>query len=550
MIRVSQLSSILLAGGAVAAGALAPVTGASAKAQEVVQALPDPAEEALNDALRRLSRNPESVPALVAAGRASLDLDDVSAALGFFNRAQAVDPEDGRVLAGLGMVAVRRGEAVTALQLFRNAEAAGERMSPYAAERGLAYDLVGRNDRAQRDYRLALSQDESAEVLRRLALSYAIAGNAEASETTLLPLLQRQDRAAYRTRAFALAIRGREQEAIAIAETMLPPRLSQRLAPYFRYMPQLTRAQQAAAANLGRFPAASEVGQDPAEVAAYARSGDASGAPSPARRRPSDRLEPQGQPLGPALAQDTTPTAGQAGSGAASVAAAQPVSVAQPAPRQDVATPATSGELPAIEPARAERSTAATSPQAPPEATAVVVASLDTRSPPAEEPAAQPSFSLLGNPAPAQPQPTSPATESAPVTLDLAEAFADFTLEGRPVPAMEGAVDITTIDPPRERPAPAEPAPPAHPARHWVQVATGQDTAAFRFDWRRIVRNADGLLNDADAFTARWGQTNRLLTGPFDSARAAQEFVSALAGAGVDSFRFSSEEGEQIQSLD
>ncbi len=547
MIRVSLLSSVLLAGGAVAAGALAPVTGASADAQEVVQALPDPAEEALNDALRRLSRNPESVPALVAAGRASLDLDDVSAALGFFNRAQAVDPEDGRVLAGLGMVAVRRGEAVTALQLFRNAEAAGERMSPYAAERGLAYDLVGRNDRAQRDYRLALSQDESPEVLRRLALSYAIAGNADASETTLLPLLQRQDRAAYRTRAFALAIRGREQEAIAIAETMLPPRLSQRLAPYFRYMPQLTRAQQAAAANLGRFPAANEVGQDPVEVAAYARSGDAAEATQPARRRRSgDRLEPQGEPLGPAPAQETATTAEQP----VTMAEAQPAPVAQPAQGPDVATPAASGELPAIAPARAERQVAAAPPQTSPEAAPVVVASLDTRAQPVEEPTAQPSFSLVGNPAPVQPQPTSPATESAPVALDLAEAFADFTLEGRPVPAMEGAVDITTIDPPRERPVPAEPAPPAHPARHWVQVATGQDTAAFRFDWRRIVRNAEGLLDDADAFTARWGQTNRLLTGPFDSARAAQEFVSALAGAGVDSFRFSSEEGEQIQSLD
>lgn len=547
MIRVSLLSSVLLAGGAIAAGVLAPVTGASADAQEVVQALPDPAEEALNDALRRLSRNPESVPALVAAGRASLDLDDVSAALGFFNRAQAVDPEDGRVLAGLGMVAVRRGEAVTALQLFRNAEAAGERMSPYAAERGLAYDLVGRNDRAQRDYRLALSQDESPEVLRRLALSYAIAGNADASEATLLPLLQRQDRAAYRTRAFALAIRGREQEAIAIAETMLPPRLSQRLAPYFRYMPQLTRAQQAAAANLGRFPAANEVGQDPVEVAAYARSGDAAVAPQPARRRRSgDRLEPQGEPLGPAPAQDTARTAEQP----ATMAVAQRAPVAQPAPRQDVATPAASGELPAIAPARAERQVAAAPPQVPPEAAPVVVASLDTRAQPVEEPVAQPSFSLVGNPAPAQPQATAPATEAAPAALDLAEAFADFTLEGRPVPAMEGAVDITTIDPPRERPAPAVPAPPAHPARHWVQVATGQDTAAFRFDWRRIVRNADGLLDDADAFTARWGQTNRLLTGPFDSARAAQEFVSMLAGAGVDSFRFSSEEGEQIQSLD
>lgn len=134
--------------------------------------------------------------------------------------------------------------------------------------------------------------------------------------------------------------------------------------------------------------------------------------------------------------------------------------------------------------------------------------------------------------------------------MDLAEAFSDFTLDSAPVPTASGAVDITSIEPPRERPEPTPPPPPAHPARHWVQVATGQDTSALRFDWRRIVRNAGGLLDDAEAFTASWGQTNRLLTGPFASATEAQQMVSSLAGEGVDAFRFSSREGEEIQSLD
>ena len=50
--------------------------------------------------------------------------------------------------------------------------------------------------------------------------------------------------------------------------------------------------------------------------------------------------------------------------------------------------------------------------------------------------------------------------------------------------------------------------------------------------------------------TGKWGQTNRLLTGPYETARAAQAVVSELAGQGVDSFRFTSQEGEEIQELD
>ncbi|MGB3797342.1 MAG: tetratricopeptide repeat protein, partial [Alteraurantiacibacter sp.] len=246
-----------------------PSLSVTAETQEVVQALPDPSAEELNDALRRLSRNPQSVPALVAAGRASLSLDDVDAALGFFSRAQDVAPEDTRVLVGLALVALRRGEAVTALQLFENAEAGGVQMMPYEAEKGLAYDLVGRNQSAQRLYRRSLAREDDPTIRRRLALSYAISGNAEESENALMPLLQRQDRAAFRTRAFALAIMGNEQEAISIAETMLPQRISMRLAPFLRYMPRLTPAQQAAAVNQGRFPAAREIGTDSNQIAGY-----------------------------------------------------------------------------------------------------------------------------------------------------------------------------------------------------------------------------------------------------------------------------------------
>lgn len=489
------------------------VESRAAAAQEVVQSLPDPAQAELADAMRRLSRNPESVPALVAAGNASLALGDVDAALGFFNRAQDVDPDDGRMLLGLGRVAVRRGEGVIAVQLFDNADAAGQQMGPAAADRGLAYDLVGNNARAQRLYRQALSREENNEVLRRLALSYAISGDGAASETTLLPLLQRQDRAAYRTRAFALAILGREEEAIAIAEAMLPQRLANRLAPYFQFMPQLTRAQQAAAANLGRFPSISEIGRDLPQVAALEQSAEAA---APVPRPASERLTPSGEPLGRAA----TPSRDE------------------------------NGELPALtvtEPAVVEPT----------------VSSPDNIPALGEEPAyvaaeeARPSFTL-GNNVTSTVASGDPAVEDAIAEIEerseqqlgLEEAFADFVLPSGDIsvsPAA-GAVDITAIEPAREAPVP--PPPPAHPSRHWVQVATGRDIAAFRFDWRRIVRTADGLLDGRDAFRARWNGTNRLLTGPFESARAAQQFVTELAEAGVDAFRFTSAEGEEVRPID
>ncbi|MFC3213815.1 tetratricopeptide repeat protein [Novosphingobium panipatense] len=177
-----------------------------------------------------------------------------------------------RVKAGLGSAFVLKGDPLSALPHFDAAERAGGTPALMAADRGLAYDLLGDNASAQKYYTQALSAVPSAqadEVRSRLAVSQAIAGNADAAYKTLLPLLNKQDKPGWRTRAFTLAIAGETSEAVDVAGKILPSPLAANIAPYLRYMPRLTPAQQAAAANLGRFPKASEIGRDDPRIAAY-----------------------------------------------------------------------------------------------------------------------------------------------------------------------------------------------------------------------------------------------------------------------------------------
>lgn len=490
--RVAWRAFALTLGGALAAVASA---GHAQSGFEVVQPLPDPNTERLNDALRTLSRSPRSLDALVAAAEASLALDDLDAAGGFIQRAEAVSPADGRVMAAHAAWLARRQQPAEALRLFAEAEKTGALGLARLADRGLAYDLVGDNARAQKDYTQALTAGANPAITRRLALSQAIAGDQRASEATLLPLLQRRDLAAYRTRAFALAIMGKADEAVSIAETMLPERLSGRIGPYLRYMPRLTRAQQAAAANLGVFPQAAEIGRDSPEIAAY--SGQASALP-PAST-PDARLVPRGEPLGSSRrGADTTPVVRAA---------------VKPSP-----------------------------PSPPPTVTA-----------PAAKPASAPALAA------AAPPPAAAAeTIVPPDPRDLASAFAEFSLPAggtRVVAPVDGAVDITRITPRRDAPpAPPPPPPPPPkpvvPSRQWVQVATGRDTGALAFDWRRIKRAAGGLLDHAEPHIAKWGQTHRLLAGPFDSAREADKLIAELKKKAVDSFRFTSDRGEEVAALD
>jgi Flp pilus assembly protein TadD len=538
-VRFAGVAACALA--AVLAGAVSTPGAAQDYSRAVVQPVPPAALGDLNGALRDLARNPNNLSALLRAGQASIGLEDPEAALGYFRRAEAIAPADGRVQAGLATAVVRLEDPVAAVQLFAQAEARGAPMAQYAADRGLAHDLIGENVRAQQLYREALTRENDPEIVRRLALSQAIMGDQRGSEASLLPLLQRQDLAAYRTRAFALAILGKSEEAVSIAETMLPARLSNRMAAYLRYMPRLTRAQQAAAAHLGRFPRASQIGRDGPQIAAYA----GTTAPQVAPRTPDSRLVPAGEPLG------TTGAAASAerSSGNPSSIGGEVAVTHQPLPQPQASAAASAAPPPSAVPQQTTAVIAAATPAPAPapaqvqrQAEPVVVASIDSQALSTPAPASEvprPSLSLA-----------SPAAEGAGEEVSLSEAFAAFTLvPDTAAPSARGAVDITAFEPRRERPKAEEPKPPAHPMRYWVQVATGRDLQALAFDWRRIQRAAGEVLADRNGFTAEWGQTRRLVIGPYANAGEAQKAVTALNEKGVDSFAFTSAAGEEVAPL-
>jgi hypothetical protein len=160
------------------------------------------------------------------------------------------------------------------------------------------------------------------------------------------------------------------------------------------------------------------------------------------------------------------------------------------------------------------------------------------------------------NMGPAAPTTPAPAPDPEP-SQSVADAFAAFAAT-QPVsaPRPANAVDITTIEPPRERAEPpppkpeAKPKPPANPSRHYVQVATGRDRDALKFDWRRIARKADSLLDGKGPFVTKWVEANRLLAGPYPSKDAAREVMNKLKAMGIDSFTFTSDSGQAIDPLD
>jgi tetratricopeptide (TPR) repeat protein len=306
-------SILFLSGVCVALLAMAP-----AGAQEVVQALPGTTEaDALAANMRRLAVDPRDIDALVDAASLSLKLGDTRAAAALLARAEGVDGRNPRVKAGQGSILVQSERPGEALRYFAQAEAWGLAPRAFAADRALAYDLTGEQERAQRDYRVALRDTPADdEAIRRYALSLGIAGQRERALALLDPLIRRGDRSAWRAQAFVLAMTGDVAGASRIAATMMPGGAAG-LSAFFARLPQLPAADRAFAVHFGQVRATPE------------RLADA-------------RLAP---PL-PALARETG-----AALTLASVAASPPVRQTR---REALRTPVTTGE-----PARTSVTTAA-----------------------------------------------------------------------------------------------------------------------------------------------------------------------------------------------
>ena len=217
---------------------------------------PDNSADALSGYLRTLAGDPRNSAALLGAGRAALEIGDPNAAVGFYARAAEGSPRSGAAKAGLGAALVQLQQPQRALSLFAEAASLGLAEADFAADRGLAYDLTGDNRRAQRDYATALKARHDDETARRYALSLGITGDRAQALALLDPLIRRRDPAAWRARAFVLALNGNVPDADAIARAMLPSQ-AEALHPFLVRIASLTPAQKAAAVTFGDMPTGS-----------------------------------------------------------------------------------------------------------------------------------------------------------------------------------------------------------------------------------------------------------------------------------------------------
>ncbi|WP_310532584.1 tetratricopeptide repeat protein [Novosphingobium sp.] len=544
---------------ALAGLAAAPLPAlAQSTSRAVVQALPGPESQALNSALSRLGRNPKDVVALIDAGNAALAMGDVDAAVGFFANADSIQPNSPRVRAGLAAALVQNGNPYDAIPLFTEAEGAGGMDPRLNADRGLAYDLVGDNATAQKYYRLALAASPSDEVKRRLALSLAIAGNRTGMEEVLMPLLQKADKPAYRTRAFALAILGKPDEAVTIAYQSMPQDLAVGISPYLRYMPRLTKAQQAAAATFGHFPRAADIGRDDPRVLRYSPPvhvataegtlvpvGKPLGKPEKGTEKGRDEKAKKTTQLAVARAASAVPVPQRAALPDFKPAREEtvaPLQVKPPVLTQVETPPARQVATVTLPPAKPLTIPSA---QVTPPATALATGPALVPAP-STAPATLPPATITTTPKPT-PAPA-PAIAAAPPKPKFFDAFGDLGAPTAAAVPASGAVDIRKIAAAKAQ-AEAKVTKPSHPSRIWIQVGVGRGKGPMQSDWKSLVKDVPELLRGKSASTTDWGKTNRLLTGPFETESAAKALLAKLKKQKVDAFVWTSPAGQVVDPL-
>ena len=526
------------------AGGVSPVVHAQAVDESTLEALdqqtpavvPDIVEPAgaveLRDAMRRISFSPSDADALADAGNASLLLGDANAALNFFTRANAIRPNNSRIVSGLAVATVRTENPFEALRLFDDAVRLGASERAIAADRALAFDLLGNFGRAQQDYQLARTVASSDDIIIRQAVSLSLAGQKEQADAMLVPLLQRNSPTAWRARAFMLAARGDLRESNKVAQGFMDAPSAQKMERFFRLMPNLTGAQQAAAIHLGHFPTSQSVGRDSEQVRRVAAT-----VQQPAIAPGQNRLIPSGAPLG------TKPTA-----------ARDAKSEAEPQGKPDRKTQ---------ERVAVQAAVATTSRPDPVVAKVDLAVTVAGTTPTAQEP-----VSLAAVP---PPQPAPAKIIAAPTAVPASTASAGFSLD-----AIVGAIEIPEseqrhseipvdlkklkpvtpkaaadtskvrkIDPKAAAKAKLEA---ANPARIWVQIATGE-ASGLGFDYRKLTKNNPVLFKAQKPWTSPWGKTARLLVGPFADAKAAKKWEGDFKKAGGDAFMWKSEIGVPVNAL-
>jgi Flp pilus assembly protein TadD len=554
----------------------------------------------LRAAMRRISFNPSDADAMADAGNASLALGDANAALNFFTRANALRPGNSRIVSGLATATVRTENPFEALRLFDQAVRLGASERSIALDRALAFDLLGNFGRAQQDYKLARTASTSDDLIIRQSVSLSLAGQKEAADAMLVPLLQRNSASAWRARAFMLAARGELRESSRVAQGFMDASSALRMEGFFRLMPSLTPAQKAAAIHLGHFPTRQSVGRDSEQVRQIAAA-----LPQTPVVSGDNRLIPSGAALGPksTLARDSKNTPKpdvkrdqKAQDRTEIQVAVANIPEAQKLAKTDTSRPSTATARAKIEEKQTPRIASVSNNALPvPETARPLGRAALPR--PASTPTPTPLPAQAKAIVAAEPQPNVPAiTSAAKATADVsavdappisqAAAIASQTPETVPaapvgsrsfdlsaivkaidIPESEQrpsqvAVDLKTLKPQAPK-ATAESVKVAkvdpkiaakakaerdHPARYWVQIATG-NANALGFDYRKLIKTYSALLKGRSPYTSEWGRTDRLLVGPFPDLKAAKKWEGDYKKAGGDAFMWKSQVGEVVNPL-
>jgi Flp pilus assembly protein TadD len=560
----------------------------------------DDPSTALSDYLRTLADSPRDLQALKGAGKAALDLGDGDAALSFFYRADEVAPNDGHVKAGIGSSLLLLEQAQNAMQFFDQATALGVPAAEIGGERGLAYDLLGDQKRAQLDYAMSLRRAEDPEVRRRLALSQAIGGDRAAALATIDAQLRRQDRAAWRVRAFVLALTGDANGATQAVRAVMPAQADM-LEPFLARLPSLSPSDRALAVNFGHFPGAGPASQT-LDGTNYAQSSGTKAAGVADERQ----LARAGLPVHASMPAQAPPP----------VQVAVPTRTAAPAPvRSANASPAPSRpggvygppNSGAVSPRLTAGATAAPLRSAPPQSTSGAPAATSALAQPSE-PAKPATVIPLPIEHAVQVPPPAPRSEKPAATrfADIAAAIAALpdggdaespqaagssaharmtpirshapatVADGAKSPSAAagaktrtgkgqtakadaetdgkaGAKQVATAsrkkDAAKKDAAKKEPAKPKEPSRVWVQVAGGANESSLPREFARLKAKAPKLFAGRSGWMTPLHATNRLLVGPFKTEDEAQEFINKLRKADLTGFSWTSPAGQAIAKL-
>ncbi|WP_309603399.1 SPOR domain-containing protein [Sphingomonas sp.] len=501
---------------------------------------------ALAGALRTLATQPKDLAALMAAGRASLEMGDMQAAAGFFGRAEEYYPSSPAAKVGVGAAMTMMGDAIGAMAVFDRAQTLGAPQSMLALDRGLAFDLLGQQSRAQADYRAAMFGPQADEARRRLALSLAISKDIKGAAATIEPLLARRDAAAVRTNAFVLALAGDREGARRTIDAALPG-AGARFEPFFRLLPVLRADEKAMAVHLGEFP------KDAAQR--YARAQPISSSPVLSiGNRAEVQIEPR---QARNQIQVTPPKNAKAKPPVVQVATTEaPRRAVREAPK-----PSTYFAMsrPSLDPSRYA------SKRRKPDTAAVSLKPAAKEADPEPRPGFKPDelAPVAEIEEPLVPVNAGPLLnpEGEPiVTGEVAPiVIREAALEPppRPLPKLEikrpppskPKVELVKVKKPVEPPKTKEVVKKEPASLLYVQLASGAHAARMGTEFARIKAKKPGLFAGRNARVTRGKDLFRLVIGPFKTKSDSSEFVNQLSKAGIDGFSYTAPDGMMFDKI-